>query len=149
MEISLYHLTTASIERTLPKLLEKIYGAGLRSSILCESQDHLRLYDTTLWTYSPGAFLPHGYQGEPLSHPIWLSTDPKNQNNASILILTSGQEDVPLASYARCLDLFDGNDSLSLEAAQRRIQAYKNQGHIVTYWRQNIQGGWDAEKLES
>lgn len=147
MEISLYHLTTTSIERTMPKLLEKIHGAGLRSLILCESQEHLRLYDSTLWTYSPGAFLPHGYQGDPLDHPIWLSTNPKNQNNASILILTSGQEDVCFDSYTRCLDLFDGNDALSQEAAQSRIQTYKNQNHGVTYWKQTLQGGWDSEKL--
>lgn len=146
MEVSLYHLTTTSVERTLPKLLEKIYTAGLRSLVLCESQEHVRLYDTTLWTYSPGAFLPHGYTGDALDHPIWLSTDSKNKNNATVLILTTGQEDVPFDSYSRCLDLFDGNEPLSLMAAQKRQQNYKNQGHTITYWKQTLQGGWEAEK---
>lgn len=146
MEVSLYHLTTTSVERTLPKLLEKIYTAGLRSLVLCDSQEHVRLYDTTLWTYSPGAFLPHGYTGTPLDHPIWLSTNPQNKNNATVLILTAGQEDVSFDSYSRCLDLFDGNESLSFMAAQKRRQNYQNQGYSVTYWKQTLQGGWEAEK---
>ena len=145
-EIAFYQLKTTPLERALPKLLEKAYGAGLRSLIVCSNQEQQALLNTVLWTYSPTAFLPHGLVGDPMDHPIWLSLENKNVNNAAVLFLTN-ENLIPFDSeensYSRYLDIFDGNNSQSVEKARERYKHYNSQGYSLTFWKQTDQGGWE------
>jgi DNA polymerase-3 subunit chi len=145
-EIALYQLTTNSIEQVLPRILEKIYGSGLRALVVTDCQERLSSLNTTLWTYSPGAFLPHGMEGSPdnpMDNPIWLSLEPTNKNQATVLVLTGGQSVNDLSGYTRCVDIFDGNDPAALTAARTRRDQYRNNGHPVVYWQQSGKGTWD------
>ena len=63
-------------------------------------------------------------------------------NGADLLILTDGAEAATIASFGRCLDLFDGNDPEAVAAARRRWAAAKAAGHALTYWQQTDGGGW-------
>lgn len=151
MDIAFYHLTTSSLEKTLPKLLEKVYQSGVHSVVLIDSVERLKILNGVLWTYSTGAFLPHGSSEEPADthslQPIWLTTSPsENPNNATVLVVTSGQEITDFGGYTRCLDVFDGNDANSLDTANQRLKSYQDKGHKVVYWRQNLTGSW--EKVE-
>lgn len=147
MDISLYQLTATSIEKTLPKLLEKVYEAGFRIHILCDTPEHVSLYNASLWTYSPSSFLPHGMEGDPQDHPIWISTEACNKNKAAVLVITNGEEAIDLHQYKRCLDMFDGNDEESVKKAQGRVKNYLSQGHSLTYWKQTIKGTWEKKEL--
>ncbi len=152
MDIAFYHLTTSSLEKTLPKLLEKVYQSGVHSVVLIDSVERLKILNGVLWTYSTGAFLPHGSIDEPADthalQPIWLTTlASENPNNATVLVVTSSQEIADFGGYTRCLDVFDGNDTSSLDAARLRFKAYQDKGHIIVYWRQNLTGAW--EKVEN
>lgn len=146
-EVSLYHLTTHPLEKVLPKILEKVYDGGLRALVITDTTEHMQALNASLWTYSSGAFLPHGMDGnkmyDPADNPIWLTLEPNNKNNATVLVLTGGQSVNDLSGYARCVDIFDGNDPAALTAAQKRRDQYQKSGHPVVYWQQSLNGNWD------
>ncbi len=146
-EVSLYHLTTHPLEKVLPRILEKVYGGGLRALVITDTLERLQALNACLWTYSSGAFLPHGMDGDkvlaPQDNPIWLTLEPNNTNNATVLVLTGGRSVDDLSDYARCVDIFDGNDTASLSAAHQRCDAYRQGGHPVVYWKQSLEGTWD------
>lgn len=150
-EVSLYHLTTHPLEKVLPKILEKVYGGGLRALVVTNTVDHMQALNASLWTYSSGAFLPHGMEGnkldDPKDNPVWLTLEPNNKNNATVLVLTGGRSVGDLSGYTRCVDIFDGNDPAALASAQERHQHYQQSGHQVVYWKQSLNGNWDQVPL--
>jgi DNA polymerase-3 subunit chi len=146
-EISLYHLTTAPVEKVLPKLLEKIIASGKRSLVLASTEERVEMLNNALWTYSQGSFLPHGTakDGFPEHQPIWLSTQTDHLNGATVLILTDGVEASELDKFERCLDIFDGLDEDATALAKKRIQHYNNNEHVVIYWQQDPKGVWEKK----
>lgn len=150
-DVSLYHLTTHPLEKVLPKILEKVYAAGLRALVLTDTVERMQALNGFLWTYSSGAFLPHGMEGnkgdDPAENPIWLTLEPDNKNTASVLVLTGGRSVSDLSGYTRCVDIFDGNDPCALASAQQRRDQYQKNGHPVVYWKQSLNGNWDQLPL--
>ncbi len=146
-EIGFYHLTTSPLERALPKLLEKILEANKRAVLMCGSEERLDFLNSTLWTLGKLSFIPHGCakEGFPEDQPIWLTLKDENPNGSEFLVLTDGVESPSLATYARCLDLFDGNDEEALQNARERWKQYKDAGHTVTYWKQTEKGSWEKQ----
>ena len=144
-EIGFYHLTKSPLERALPRLLEKTLQVRKRAVILCASEERLEFLNGTLWTLGKASFIPHGSakEGFPEDQPIWLTTQDENPNGAQFLILTDGIESPSLATYERCLDLFDGNDEEAVLSARVRWKKVKDQGHSVAYWRQTESGAWE------
>jgi len=49
-----------------------------------------------------------------------------------------------MASFTRCVDLFDGNDPAAVEAARERWRQAQAAGHNLTYWQQT-QAGWEKK----
>lgn len=147
-EISFYQLTTHPLEKVLPRILEKVYGAGLRALVVADTQEHCQVLNASLWTYSPTAFLPHGMEGakgnDPADNPIWITIDANaNKNNANVLVLTDGQTVNNLSGYDRCVDIFDGNDPSVLASAKARRDHAQQAGHPVVYWKQSLTGAWE------
>jgi DNA polymerase-3 subunit chi len=146
-EVSFYQLTTHPLEKVLPKILEKVYGAGLKALVVADTQERCQLLNASLWTYSPPSFLPHGMEGakgsDPEDNPIWITLEPVNKNNASVLVLTGGQSGGDLSGYTRCVDIFDGNDPSALASAQERRHHVQQAGHPVVFWKQSLTGNWE------
>lgn len=147
MDVAFYQLLKTPLERALPKLLEKVYQSGFRVLVVCEDDHKMETLNTVLWTFSTAAFLPHGNQGDPKRQPIWLSLEPRNVNDSSIVVVTNGAmiDNNPEKPYTKCLDIFDGNDVDKTKEARQRYLHYKKQGCSMTYWKQNSEGGWDKE----
>ena len=146
-EIGFYHLTRSPLARALPKLLEKVYASGARAVVMAGSAERVDMLDSTLWTYDPASFLPHGAArgGDAADQPIWITEEDENPNGASILVLTDGARAADVAAFERCLEMFDGNDEAAVEAARARWKAYAAEGHGLTYWRQTERGGWERK----
>ena len=108
-----------------------------------ERVEHL---NALLWTYDDASFLPHGAarDGNAAAQPIWLTDRDDNPNEATILMLVDGVDAADVASFARCLDLFDGNDESAVAAARERWRRAAAQGHTMTYWRQTDRG-WEKQ----
>ena len=143
LDIAFYQLRTAPLERALPKLLEKIYASSLRAVVVCDSVEHLTTINSVLWTYHPGAFLPHGFEGDPMDQPIWLSLEATNLNQADVLIITNAKTIPENSSYKRHLDIFDGNNPENVNAARNRYKKYLSEGHSLTFWKQKEDGNWE------
>jgi DNA polymerase-3 subunit chi len=144
-EVAFYHLQRASLEDVLPTLLEKTLAAGARAVVVAGSAERVEALAQHLWTWKSEAWLPHGTQrdGEPARQPIWITERDENPNGATFLFLTDGADCASVAAYARCFDLFDGNDDEAVAAARLRWQARREEGHAVTYWQQGARGGWE------
>ena len=145
-EIGFYHLLTTPLERALPRLLERACAQGHRIVIRAASSERVEHLNALLWTYDDTSFLPHGSvrEGNPQSQPIWLSDQAENPNEASMLVLVDGLDAKDLSSFARCADLFDGNDPAAVEAARQRWRQAQADGHILTYWQQTATG-WEKK----
>ena len=112
-EIGFYHLMSTPLERSLPRLLERARTQGYRVVVRAASPERVEHLNAALWTYDEAAFLPHGSarDGNAAMHPIWLTHSDENPNGATMLVLVDGVEAENIGSYARCADLFDGNDA--------------------------------------
>lgn len=145
-EIGFYHLSSTSLERALPKLLERARIQGHRIVVRAASPERVEHLCVTLWTYEEGSFLPHGSvrDGNAAMQPIWLTHRGENPNGASVLIVVDGVEAEEVGSYARCADLFDGNDADAVEAARARWRRSREAGHALAYWQQTT-SGWEQK----
>ncbi len=147
-EVSVYHLTTTPLEKTLPKLLEKVMELGKRSIVMAASDARVESLNTILWTYSTNKFLPHGSKKDGMAEhqPIWLTTESENPNDATVLFLTDGVDTTSIDEFERCIDIFDGADETAEVLAQQRVQSYIMSGHTVTYWLQGMKGNWEKKQ---
>ena len=146
-QIGFYHLTRLPLEQALPKLLEKALAAGLRVVVLAGSAERVAFLDDRLWTYSDESWLPHGSarDGDPESQPVWLTDHDENPNGATVLVACDGAKPADVGEYARCLDLFDGNDAEAVTAARGRWKQWKAEGHQLVYYQQTERGGWEEK----
>jgi len=145
--ISFYHLLHQPLNNALPKLLDKVHGAGLKAVIKVGTSERMSELDEALWIFSKENFLPHGTMKSkfPEEQPIYLTTDDDNPAQATVLVLVDNMESDALERYDRCLEMFDGRDENSVSAARIRWKNYKAAGHDLTYWQQTEQGGWDKK----
>lgn len=75
----------------LPSLVEKILDTHQRAVVWTESLEQAIFFDGWLWTYTKGAFLPHGLRGQdayPQEHPVWITDRLENPNGSTCLITT-------------------------------------------------------------
>ena len=146
-EVAFYQLSRSSLERALPRLLQKVLDQEIRAVVLATSEERLSALDTALWVDDPGSFLAHGRRGEPYpeDQPIYLTSVEENPNGARVLVLIDGAEARSLAGYTRCLHVFEGNDAAQLAAAQVRYEACRTAGLSVTYYRQDSSGRWESK----
>ena len=147
-QIGFYHLTASPLDRALPRLLAKALEAGHRIVVMAGSSERVEWLNGLLWTYSPDSWLPHGSRkdGTPAEHPVWLTEDEENPNDADILVLTDGVSSRSIAAYSRCLVLFDGTDESALHTARAQWKEWKDQNHELVYLQQTESGGW-KEKM--
>lgn len=145
-EVGFYHLLSTPFDRALPRLLERARAQDYRIVVRAASSERIEHLNALLWTYDEASFLPHGSarDGNPASQPIWLTDRWENPNDATMLVLVDGVEAEDLAAFARCLDLFDGNDEAAVEAARERWRRAKAAGHTLTYWQQTA-AGWEKK----
>lgn len=143
-EIGFYHLRTMTLERALPKILERALADGHRVVVMAGSAERADHLDGILWTYNEAGFLPHGgpRDGHADRQPIWLTSEDENPNQSSMLVLVDGARSAHLADYARCCDIFDGGDEAAVAAARERWTEAKAAGHQLTYWEQTA-SGWE------
>ncbi len=145
-EIGFYHLLTTPLERALPRLLERARGQGYRIVVRAASPERVEHLNSLLWTYDDASFLPHGSVtgGNAVQQPIWLTDRDENPNAATMLVLVDGVAAADLASFARCADLFDGDDDGAVAAARQRWRAAAAAGHTLSYWQQT-EKGWEKK----
>lgn len=144
-EIRFYHLQNQSLEQALPALLQKGLHAGYKIAVRTADSAQTRRLDDMLWTYHPNHFLPHGSGKDDNAalQPVWLGEDEVRPNDAEMLVLCSGAEEIP-DGVKLCCDIFDGRDESATKAARERWKKWKDAGHDMTYWQQG-ERGWEKK----
>lgn len=145
--ISFYHLQRTSLDRVLPRLLEKVLESGHRAVVVAGSEEQVEALGTALWTYEQRSFLPHGSaaDGHADRQPVYLTAADENPNGSDVLVLVDGAASANLDGFDRVLDMFDGHDASAVEAARARWRDLKEAGHELTYWQQTERGGWERK----
>lgn len=146
-EVLFYHLTERTLEQTLPGLLEKCADRDWRSVVQVGTQERLESLDNHLWTYRDESFLAHSAlrDGAEKHHPVFLTGETDNPNEAQIRFMVDGAEPPGLEAYTRGIYIFDGHDEQAVNQARERWKAEKAAGHEVTYWQQKASGGWEKK----
>ncbi len=144
-EISFYHLTKTPIEKALPQLLLKIIASNKNAILMASSAGFLAKIDALLWTFSTNKIIPHGTKeyGYVEDHPVYLTLQEENPNNASTLVTIEGSKPSFISKFERCVDIFDGNNEDELSKARERWKDYKqNSEFSLLYWHQDEKGTW-------
>jgi DNA polymerase III subunit chi len=149
-EIRFYHLQRASLEDTLPVILDRAYRRGDRTLVMAGSTERVEALAAHLWTYRPDSFLPHGTakDGAAAEQPIYLTAETENPNAAKLLILCDGATRGDCGDFPLVCEMFDGNDETAVIAARERWKIYKEAGHKLVYFQQSPAGKWE-EKARS
>jgi DNA polymerase-3 subunit chi len=145
-EVFFYHLSSTPLDRALPRLLEEAWSKGDRVVVKAPSPERVEELNRMLWTYGEASFLPHGSasDGSPRQQPIWLTDRDENPNGAALLCLVEGARSGDLSVFARCLDLFAGDDAAAAEGARARWRQARREGHELGYW-QETRSGWQRK----
>ncbi len=93
MIFSGYVFQAVPLERGVARLLEKIYDQGHRAVVKLDTEEEKQLFDTSLWTFHPTSFLPHGRDDglKPQEQPILLTCNDrvfKNPPNQATIAMS-------------------------------------------------------------
>jgi DNA polymerase-3 subunit chi len=147
-EIRFYHLEQRRIDQALPPLLERALEEGRRVLVRASSDEMVAALNERLWTYDESSFLPHGAagDGDPMTQPIFLTSELENPNSATMLVKLSGAEGEAEDAFDLVVLLFDGRDEAALADARGEWRRLKDQGRTISYWRESDEGGWERAR---
>ncbi len=144
-EISIYHLSVTNIEKTLPKLLEKILSSGSRAVLLTGNIEQMELINNYLWSFSTKILIPHGSQNDPYpeEQPIYITTHEDNPNKADVLVSITACESKYYNKFNRFIFIFMDEDEVG-----KRFANELSKQQNVTYWAQDMNSGaWVKREL--
>lgn len=146
-DIRFYHLQRQTLEEALPNLMVKVAEAGLKAVIKTNDQSTLDTLDKVLWDFDPASFLPHDKDGcdFPEEQAFYLTTDDKNPNGATVLVLVDAVDCGGLEGFSRCLYMFDGRNEDIVSKAREDWKAWKDGDWTISYWQQKELGGWEQK----
>ena len=143
-EVYFYHSAKFPVDKTIAKLVEKIYGLKMNILIHCEDPSLVPIIDDLLWSYSTKTFLAHATFSDPMpeKQPIYITDKEENPNNSTILLAIGQNTPFFFTSFEKYITIF-GNSDDELKAARTRYKELKNQGLNIKYFKQNDQGAWE------
>ena len=120
MQIGFYYLTAAPLERTLPRIAERVLAGGQRLLVVGEDVLLARL-DELLWTYAPASFLPHGRErGD--DQPVLLAKGCAAANGATHILIADGVWREEALAFERIFYLFDESRIADARTAWRQLK---------------------------
>ena len=148
-EVRFHHLERRRVDQALPGLLELAAQEGRRVVVRASSDEMVAALNERLWTYDDASFLPHGAagDGDPMTQPIFLTSEADNPNAATMLVRLSGAEASPADdAFDLVVFMFDGRDEAALAQARGEWRRLKDQERAISYWRETDEGGWEKAR---
>ena len=148
-EVRFHHLERRRVDQALPGLLELAMQEGRRVVVRASSDEMVAALNERLWTYDDASFLPHGAagDGDPMTQPIFLTSEADNPNAATMLVRLSGAEASPADdAFDLIILMFDGRDEAALAQARSEWRRLKDQERAISYWRETDEGGWERAR---
>ena len=110
------------------KSVEKLYAANKKGLILCDTDEEVRRFDSTLWTFSKTSFIPHGSRysmkiEDAIFCHTWISTKIDLYNDP-ICLIHNGLDILAqdLQKFSVIIDIFDKD---LLPNSKKRSEFYK------------------------
>jgi DNA polymerase-3 subunit chi len=148
-EIRFHHLERRRVDQALPRLLERALEEGRRVVVRVSSDEMVAALNERLWTYDDASFLPHGAagDGDPMTQPIFLTSEVENPNAANMLVRLSSVEAAQSDdAFDLAVLMFEGRDEAALAHARAEWRRLKDEGRTVSYWRESDEGGWERAR---
>jgi len=148
-EVRFHHLERRRVDQALPRLIERALEEGRRVIVRASSEEMVAALNERLWTYDDASFLPHGAagDGDPMTQPVFLTSELENPNEATMLVRLSGAETVEADDrFDLVVLMFDGRDEAALAEARGEWRRLKAQGRAISYWRESDEGGWERAR---
>ena len=148
-EVRFHHLERRRVDQALPGLLELAAQEGRRVVVRASSDEMVAALNERLWTYDDASFLPHGAagDGDPMTQPIFLTSEADNPNAATMLVRLSGAEASDADdAFELVVLMFDGRDEAALAQARGEWRRLKDQERAISYWRETDEGGWEKAR---
>lgn len=143
-----FHLMQSAPADTLSVNLARALGQGWRVMVRGTDPDALDQLDAALWLKGgDDSFLPHGLEGGPQDsdQPVLLGLGaPVNGAKVLALVDGAGASDTEITAMERVWVLFDGNDTVRLQAARAQWKAMTAAGHAAQYWSEES-GRWEKK----
>lgn len=138
--IGFYILRAAEPKAFLCRLCQQLYQRGQSVYVHAADEQAVQQLDESLWTYHPGAFVPHDVLGanDSADTPVLLGHGEPPENRHDVLINLA--PDVPLffSRFERVAEIIPAEDSLKT-AGRQRFQFYRDRGYpLDTY--QDVDG---------
>lgn len=148
MEINFYQLLE-ELKKSLPALLLKMLEQNKRVVIFSQSEEKIAEVDRFLWTQGKVKFLPHGTKkdGNVERHPVYLTTENENPNNADFLVVLDDVDNEFLHSFKKAFYMFEGSDEVAKKLARKKWKEYKSTGHQLNYFKKNTDGKWVRQEI--
>lgn len=145
--VRFYQLASLSLEAALVGIVGKAWDRGLRLCLLAKDGEQAQRLDHLLWTTPLHPFLPHGLwnSSDPALHPILISLEPDERNQATLLLLATPAIVADPISFDLLIDFVPGRDPAILAASRTRYRHYRTLGCTMEYWTQNPNGGWEKQ----
>jgi DNA polymerase III subunit chi len=143
-EVWFYHLERKTVDDELPGLLLRGLDRGVRMAVITLSAERVKALSQQLWGVEDTAFIPHGFEGEPLLHaqPIYLSADGQVPNAAAYRFYIDGTAPENVIDLERASILFDGRDETAVQQARDLWRRFKAEDIAIRYWKQDEEGRW-------
>ena len=130
-----YDLDGAPLDLGLGRLLETTLADGRRACVRLGQEERVPALDQGLWTYRNDSFLPHGCEGDPSEHPVWVTAAVGNPNGADLLVVVDDASLDSRDSFADTVYLFDRRDPAMRDIARDRFAAFRDEGSRPVYLR--------------
>jgi DNA polymerase III subunit chi len=148
-EFRFHHLERRRVDQALPDILQRALDDGRRAVVRGSSDEMVAALNDRLWTYDDASFLPHGAagDGDPSSHPVFLTACAENPNSATMLVLLTGAGASPADdAFEEVVLVFDGRNEEAIAEARREWKRLKDAGRMISYWREGDEGGWERAR---
>ncbi len=106
------------------------YRNGRRVLILARDQQMAQELDQALWTLEAASFIPHAICGQvdQAQEPVLIALEPRNLNQAQVIILTYPREPLPLDEFSLLVQLLPQQEGPELDACRELYRRLQRQG---------------------
>ncbi len=111
------------------RLAQKASKQGLRGYIYTASEEHSKILDDLLWSFSSTSFVPHTMDAdEAINNPIYINHSGDPLDIHGVLINLTPKTPDCFTRFERFAELLNQNDAVK-QAGRERFKFYKNRGY--------------------
>jgi len=122
------------------RLVQKAYARGLKIGVHTQNNEQTENFDSMLWTFSQGSFIPHqavkSNSPDWWAYPVQIGSEPEAFAQADIVVNLSTSADAYEGECKRVAELLS-NEEDDKSAGRNRFKQYQDKGLVPNTYRIN------------